>query len=156
MSVEAVGPRKPPFLKIVMAGAALMGSFGALMSAVVLVGMTIVPGPYMINGRRASFDEFMGFAVPAVGSYFVMSVAALGLSWGLRHDRLWTRPLLLILAGCAVAVPLLLAFVSGLDPGRVMPTVLVCALMLVVLWWQLYYDDDILAYYAAVRERERG
>jgi hypothetical protein len=156
MSDWAARPRKPGFLKIVMVAAGVVGAIGALFTGAVLASTAVLPGPYFVNGRPVSFDEFMAFAVPALGSYFVLSVTAMVLSRGLKNDRLWTRPALLTLASCMVVVPLLLAYVSGLDLRSVMPGVLMCIVMLVVLWWQLYYDDDIIAYYAAVQERERG
>jgi hypothetical protein len=155
-SLERPRRRMPLFLKVVMVGAAVMGSLGALMTTLGLVAIAFVPGPYMVNGRRASPEEFVGFAIPALGSYFALSALAVTVAWGLRHGRPWVRPLMLGLGSGLLCVPMVLAFVSGLDLSQALPSLLVCAAMLVVLWWQLYFDDDIIAYYAALRDDARG
>jgi len=155
MSFEQGARRMPGFLKFVMVGAAVMGSVGLFMSVVLLGAVLYVPGPYTVNARGVSYEEFMTFAVPAIGAYLVMSVLTLRLAWGLRHERLWVRPLFVVIGISGVVVPMLLAYVSGLDMRRAMPSLLVCAGMIVVLWWQLYYDDDIVAYYASIEEERR-
>jgi hypothetical protein len=155
MTQERSRPRKPRFLTFIMVVAAILGTLGMVMSAFFLAATAFVPGPYTVNGRPASFDEFMAFAVPVLGWYLGVSTTAIALSYGLRHDRLWTRKLLLGLAICLVVAPLLIAYLSGLAMGSALPRVVVAFVMLIVLWWQLYYDDDVLAYYSAVRDMER-
>jgi hypothetical protein len=133
---------------------------GLLFTTIALVGVAFVPGPYVVNGRSASPDEFVAFAVPALGSYLLMSFASLVLASGLRRRRRWARPLIVALGVAAIAVPFGLAFMSGVPLIGGLGRLLVTLLMLVVLWWQLYYDDDIVAYYASIAasiaEAERG
>ena len=156
--------KMPLFLKIVMVAAAVMGSVGLAMSLFLLIAVGFFPGPYAVNDRRASYDEFMGFALPVLSFYVAMAAAAISVAWGLRHRRLWARPLLVILAVCTVVVPLVTAYATGVMFAGALQTVVVTLVMLVVLWWQLYYDDDIVAYYADLQadlqadleERQRG
>jgi hypothetical protein len=156
MSFEARAGQMPGFLKFLMVASAGMGAIGAILSALFLSATAVVPGPYMVNGRRVSFEEFMAFALPVLGGYFVMSVLALAVSWGLRHERLWARPLLVGITVASALVPLAAAFLTGVSFRGTLFPMIVCLVMLVVFWWQLYYDDDIVAYYAALREEQRG
>jgi hypothetical protein len=156
MSVEPRARRMPGFLKFLMVATAGMGTIGAILSALFLSATAVVPGPYMVNGRRVSFDEFMAFALPVLGGYFVMSVLMLAVSWGLRHERLWARPLTVGIAVASAVVPLAAAFLTGVSFRGTLAPVIGCLVMLVVLWWQLYYDDDIVAYYAAIQEHQRA
>jgi hypothetical protein len=155
MRSEPQAKRMPTFLRIVMYGAAVMGTIGLLMSILLLGATLYFPGPYSVNARMVSYDEFMALAVPGIGAYLVMSVLTLRLSWGLRHERTWVRPLFLAIATSAVAAPTLMAYVSGVDLRAGMASLIICAGMLVVLWWQLYHDDDIVAYYAAIQDEQR-
>jgi hypothetical protein len=151
-------PRMPTFLKIVMVGAAVVGPIGLLLSTISLLAIAFVPGPYMVNGRRASPDEFLAFAIPALASYFLICAATIAVARGLRRRRLWARPLIVAAGVALIGVPLLLVFLGGLPLLGL--RWIVPVLMIVVLWWQLYYDDDIVAYHASLREAaqeaERG
>lgn len=154
MSFDAPRRRLPTFLKIVMVAAGAMGALGTVTTLGFIVATGFVPGPYTVNGQRASFGDFFAFAVPVLVGYLLISAGMMVLAWGLKRERLWARPLLLGLAGATVVVPLTMAIAMRMMLGVGLIRVLAPFVILVVLWWQLYFDDDIVAYYAALREEE--
>ena len=149
-------PRKPLFLTLVMIVAAVFGVIGVVTSVGFLLAAGSGAGPYTLNGALVSREEFMGFAIPFLGSGTVLSVMAVFLSWALRHDRAWSRPLLLGMFAYMAAFSLVGGGLAGMPMKRLMATTMSGALLLLSLWFYLYKRDDITVYFDAIAERDRA
>jgi hypothetical protein len=145
----------PGILKLFMVMCGLLGVFSALACLAFLVAVSAGSGPYMVQGAMVSREEFMAFAVPALGGQIVLGGFAAAAAWGLFRRRYWARPLLLGTALSSFLFSLLGGAVLGIPWRQVWLAMLTGGLASLFLWWVLYRRDDVADWFASLREDQR-
>jgi hypothetical protein len=143
----------PVFLRIAMVGMGIMGGLAAILIAGFFAMARADIGPYTVNGSAVSKEEFLAVAQPVLFSYFVLSLASIGLSWSLQRREPRSRPFFLGLAVVSVLVATGAGLWFGMPIGSALKALAMSALMVASLWWYLYRDDAVVSWFDALEQR---